>query len=194
MPPKVIGEVAVGPVVLAAGHPPDAAFLPALHLHDVGDRVDCIGVLRVHGDRLAAQLLGALEVAALLESEGVEAEHEAEARHALVPGRQNPGHPVALVDRVAQQHVGEVGQLQGEQVARIVDQHRLPALDRRVEVALDPGPERRHVAAFPVVGLVRQLLRGVQAGHHVVVDAGLHRLGQHARLEAMAHHEVRVFP
>jgi hypothetical protein len=61
-----------------------------------------------------------------------------------------------------------------------------------VEVALDPGAQRRHVAALPVVGLVGQGFGGVQAGHHIVVDPGLHGLGQHARLEAVPHDEVRV--
>ena len=83
-----------------------------------------------------------------------------------------------------------MGELQSQQVAGIVDQHRLPALDRLVEVAVDPGAQGGDVAAFAIVRLVRQRLGGPDAGQHVVVDAGFHGLGQKPGLEAVPHDEV----
>ena len=55
----------------------DALLVPVRGLHHVGQRMRRPGVARIAGERLAAEVLGALEVAGLLEPEGVKPEDEA---------------------------------------------------------------------------------------------------------------------
>ena len=61
---------------------------------------------------------------------------------------------------------------------------------RAAEIAVDPGAHGRHVAALARVGAAGQRLRALQRLRHRLVDARLHRLGQHRRLEDPAHDEV----
>ena len=45
MPPEVIAEIALGPLLLSVAHEPNAAGLTALHLQHMGNRVDRIGMI-----------------------------------------------------------------------------------------------------------------------------------------------------
>ena len=84
-------------------------------------------------------------------------------------------------------------QLQRQKIVRMLHEHGFPALHGAVEVAVAPSAQRRDMAAFAVVGLTGTGLGRAQAGAHILVDPGLHGLGQQAGLEAVTHDEVRLF-
>ena len=72
-----------------------ALLVPVRGLHDVGQRVRRPCVARIAGERLAAEVLGALEVAGLLKPEGVEPQDEARKRIVAIPRRQHAGDGIA---------------------------------------------------------------------------------------------------
>mmetsp|Transcript_20874 Transcript_20874/g.48439 ORF Transcript_20874/g.48439 Transcript_20874/m.48439 type:complete len:217 (-) Transcript_20874:82-732(-) len=158
----------------------------------MADRVNGIGVLRVHGHGPAAAFLGDVEIPVLLQPEGIETQHIAVSRHALVPGMENAGHPVPLVVRIAEQHVGEMGELQGQQIARELHQQGVPEIDGAMEIAIGPGPDRLDMPAFPFVGAGRQGFGGFQRIDQIRIDPGFHCLRQQRRPEDLAHDEIRL--
>ena len=72
----------------------------------------------------------------------------------------------------------------------MADQNLLPALYGAEEIPVDPGPHGGGVPGLPIVGMGRKGFGRLDAAHHLVVDARLHGLGQHAGLEAVPHDEI----
>ena len=140
MPAVVVGhEMRVRPVRPRRLEKADALLVPVRGLHHVGQRMRRPGVARIAGERLAAEVLGALEVAGLLEPEGVKPEDEARERIVAIPGRQDPRGAVADGGRPAEKEIGVLRQAQGERVGRVIGEDRLPADDRLRGLALRPG-------------------------------------------------------
>ena len=174
VPPVVVREpVLRGPVLFARAQPFDAVAQPALHLHHVR--------LGMHGPRIAmvalqgapAHVLGTRVQCRLLQAERIHAEDVAVAFRVGIPMRQHLCHPVAQHGRGAEEEVSDVGDLQGEQVAGIVEQDVAVAADRPREVALQPGARRRSVRPFALVRPAAQALDrldalGEQRQHHPV--------------------------
>jgi hypothetical protein len=71
-----------------------------------------------------------------------------------------------------------MGQLQRQQVARIMGENLLPFLQGAKKIAAQPGLHRCQMTAFAVVRAAGQGLGGSDRGDHVVIDPGLHRLGR----------------
>ena len=69
-------EMRVAPVGARALQESDALLLTAIGLQHMRERMHRPGVGGIERDRLAADRLGAPEIARLLEPEGVQAEHE----------------------------------------------------------------------------------------------------------------------
>ena len=175
MPPVVEGEAVVGrPVVRPAGQPVHAVAEPALHLHHMGAGMDGPGIARVQLQRPPRALLGAAIVAHLLEAEGVHAQNVAVAGHGLVPVAERAGDAVAQLRGLAEIEVAEMGQLQGQAVARILDGDVAVARDRLLEVAVQPGAGSGQVPALAIVGVDSQRLAGLDA-------LAQHRLGAPCR-------------
>ena len=136
------------PAPAPLGEPGDALREPRLHLHHVRDRVARPPVARVELDCAAAHLLGARVVAVLLEAERVHAEEVPVAGHPLVPGVQGARDDVAERELTTEVERGDVGGLDGEGVARVLDGDARIAIERGVEVALEPRPRRGQVGAL----------------------------------------------
>jgi len=85
-----------------------------------------------------------------------------------------------------------VGELQGQAVARRLEQDCAPALDRGRDVAVQPGPRGGDVAAFALVGATPQGLPRFHAGAQLRFQGLVGAGGQHSGTEAMPHDELRV--
>ena len=85
-----------------------------------------------------------------------------------------------------------MGDLQRQQVARMVDQHVAIERDRALEVALEPGPRGAEMAPLALVGGIPQRLAGLdalaQGRHRRLVGRRQHQRGA----QAMAEHEGRI--
>src|SRR5579871_5149049 len=90
MPAVVMGhEMSVRPVRSSRLKKVHPLIVPVCGLHDVSERMRRPGVAGIARKRLTAKVLGALEVAGLLEAESVKAEDEARERIVAIPGRQH---------------------------------------------------------------------------------------------------------
>ena len=76
--------------------------------------------------RLAADLLGAAELARFLEAEGVGAEDETGQRIVALPGRQHARHEIADGERVAVEEMRVLDQPQRQRVGRMVGDDVVP--------------------------------------------------------------------
>ena len=121
----------------------------ALHLEDVGDRVDRPQVVRVGLDGPAPEFLGPRVLAAFLQAEGVHALNAAVAGHRLVPLVDDPGDAVADVLRPAHPEGVVVLEAQRQQVVGVFAEDFVPHGAGRRQVPARPGAERRHVGGFP---------------------------------------------
>ena len=113
------------------------------------------GVERPHvawlgGECAHANGFGLWVEVALLEAEGVHAEHEPEQRMVLVPGEQHAASPVAQADGVAAEEVELVADGQGEDVPRVLDGEGGEAFAGAVEVAGGVGAGGVDMLTFAV--------------------------------------------
>ena len=97
------------------------------------------GVGGIACERLAADFLGPLEIARLLEPEGVKSEDEASERIVATPGRQHPLGAVADGGRPAEEEIGVLHEPQSERVGGMIGQDLLPAHNRLRGLAPRPG-------------------------------------------------------
>ena len=173
MPAVVAGhEVRGTPVLARRFEKSDAVVLAVRGLHHVGERMRRPGVARVPRQRLTAEVLGALEVARLLEPEGVKAEDEACERISPVPRRQDACGGVAYRQRPAEKVIGVLRQPQGERVGRMIDEYRLPAQDRLRGLAFRPGAGGGEMAPLALRGAAnRGLGRAERLDHLRMVAA-----------------------
>ena len=152
MPPVVDGEEVVrGPTLFVAAHPGDALVDPALHLEHVGDRVLGPRIARVQCHRLAPALLGPVIFAALLEAERVHAEKRVKVAIGVGPMRQHHGDTVAQAPGIAEQEIPQMGDLDRDEIAWMVDHNFFQELMAAAEVARDERPERRRMGLFAFV-------------------------------------------
>ena len=128
MPAVVSGhEMRRTPVLARRLEKGDAFIMAVRGLHHVSERMGRPGVAGVHGQGLPAEVLGALEIARLLEPEGVEAEDEASCQRIVaVPRRQHPRRGVADGDRPAEEEIGVLRQPQCERVGRMIGKDLFP--------------------------------------------------------------------
>ena len=93
------------------------------------------------------------------------AEDVAVAVDGIVPGVQHPADRIAVVLVVAEVEVEIVGELQRDDVARVLGENRLEVRDGLLELPADPCIERIEVAPLAVRGaaLCGGLARGIQA-------------------------------
>ena len=183
MPPQVVAEiVAVVEPRLALADPRDPLAAPVLHLHDVRDRVHRPQVGRVALDRGPAGTLRLVVGARLLERERVHAEDVAVAVDGIVPGVQHPADRISVVLVVAEIEVEIVGELQRDDVARMLGENRLEVRDGALELSAAPCVEGVEVAALAVRGAT--LRRGLAGG----LEAPARLAGQ--RRHAEEHEEV----
>ena len=164
----------------------------ALHLEHVLHRVHRPGVARVQAERVAADVLGALIVRRLLEAEGVHAEQEAVAGHLGVPVRKRLRHVIAQQDRVAEVEVDEVGRLDRDQVARVLDRDRAVQVRGVLEAALRPGARGGDVRLLAGGGAVAEALDGRDARLDQGKRALLRGHDGEVGAQRMRHREVRI--
>ena len=194
VPPQMAAErVAVVPGAVRVVEPGEALLEPALHLQDVGDRVQRPEVLAVELHGLAAGGLRLGVGAAFLVAEGQHAEQVAVAGHGLVPGVEHPGRAAAQLGAAAHPEQREVLQPQAQEVARMVEQNLVPDRAAPVHVAADPGAERGDMGGLPgrdpvAAGRARRIERGLGPAQHRV-GAEQH---EQIALQAVRHGEVRV--
>ena len=144
VPPQMMQQVvAAVPVPLQLVEPRDAFGVAALHLHDVRDRVRAPDVARIDRDRGAARRLGARIVAALFQRETMAREDRAVARQVARPFRLHALDRGAHLARPAEPEIVEMREAKREHVERMLAQDLLPDAERAVEIAGDPGIERR---------------------------------------------------
>ncbi len=143
-------------------------------------------------ERAAAGVLGAAVVVHLLEAEGVHAEHVAVAGHVAVPIGQHARDAVAQHHGLAEEEVALMPELQGQQVARVVDHDRAEEVGGALQVALEPGAQRGHVPALALVRGRREMLRGLDAAAQFGLGAALGRSHHQAGAEAVAEDETGV--
>jgi len=86
-----------------------------------------------------AEVLCPLEIAGLLETEGVKPEDEASQRIVATPSGQDPFGAVADGGRPAEEEIGVLHEPQSERVGGVIGQDPLPAEDRLRELAPRPG-------------------------------------------------------
>jgi hypothetical protein len=168
MPAVVAGhEMRSAPVGARRFEKSDAVVLTVRGLHHVGERMRRPGVARVPRQRLMAEVLGALEVARLLEPEGVKAEDEACERISPVPRRQDSCGAVAYRQRPAEKIIGVLRQPQGERVGRMIDEYCLPAQDRLRGLAFRPGAGGGEMAPLALRGATNRRLGPAERLDHL---------------------------
>ena len=140
VPAVVVGhEMRMRPIRPCRFEKGDALLVPVRGLHHMGQRMRRPGVAPIAGERLATEVLGPLEIARLLEPEGVKPEDEASERIVAIPGGQDPFGAVADGGRPAEEEIGVLHEPQSERVGGILGQDRLPAHNRLRERAPRPG-------------------------------------------------------
>ena len=137
----------------------DALLVPVRGLHHMGQRMRRPGVARIAGERLAAEVLSALEIAGLLEPEGVKPEDEARERIVAIPGGQHPLGAVADGGRPAEEEIGVLHEPQSERVGGMIGQDRLPAEDGLRGLAPRPGLGGGEMAPLALRGAPDRQLR-----------------------------------
>lgn len=128
-------EIARRPVLLPRAHPGQAFADAPLHLQHMGHGMMRPGIRRMKLHRLAAGFLGTAVFAAFLEAKRLHAEHRMIARHVAAPFRQHTRDPVAQGAGVAAEIVEDVADLQGQGIARMIEQDILETLARLVVLA-----------------------------------------------------------
>jgi hypothetical protein len=137
----------------------------------MGQRMRRPGVVWITGERLTAAVLGALEVAGLLEPEGVKPEDEARERIAALPGRQRPRGAVADRHRPAEEEISILHEAQGERVGGMIDEDHLPAEDRPRGFALRPRLGGGEVAPLALRGAPNRHFGRAERTYHLRVIA-----------------------
>ncbi len=143
----------------------------------MGDRVGGPEVGGVALYRLAPGRLGGGIVAALLQGEGLQPQHEAVARHGLVPGVKRPRDGTAHALGGTQIEVQVLRQLQRHDVVRMVQQQDVVGRRRRGQVLLG---EQQQEAALQIVCQRHRRVQGqgfLQAvpGRQFEAQVGVHR-------------------
>ena len=158
----------------------------------MGHRVAGPGVPRVVLDGAAARLLRPRVVAVLLEPEGVHPEDVAEPRHGRIPGVEDLGHVVPQAGLAPEVEVTQVGELERQEIPRVVGGDARVALGRALVVPVEPGARRGQV---PPLALVRRraerlacLDRLAQRRHQGPLRGG----GEEPRLERVPHGEAGI--
>ena len=194
MPPVVEGEgiVVLRPVSPAPFHEGDAFVLACLHLHHVAERVLGPAVVRLQRERLPAALLRRAVVAAFLQAEGGHAEQEAVSRVLPAVGRQGAGDTAAQIVPLALEEVGEMADLEGHHIARLVGDDPVEPCRHPVPVARGPVRNRRNVGPFALRGLAREGLEAAEACFDLGQHALLPEHGVQLGPENVAGDEVRV--
>ena len=144
--------------------PCDALGRTALHLHDVRYHVNCARVVGLKAQRFPGSALRASVIAVLFETERVHAEHVAVAGHVRVPMWQHLGDPVAQHLAVTEPKIQRVRDLQGEAVARVVDNDRAVPFERKLRVAVEPRARRSRMPPLALIGDGCELVEHAQRG------------------------------
>lgn len=133
---------------------------------DMRHRMDRPGITRLVPHRRASGRLGSVEIARLLEPEGVEAEEKAVSRQVRRPGRKHRSggaqHPLGVAGHEAQRVRG----LDREKVGRVRRQMRIEHLRRHPQPAVDRMGERvdeRQLRHRPGTPFHQGVPRGFQA-------------------------------
>jgi len=168
VPAVVVGhEMRVGPVPpggLEKGH---ALLVPVRGLHHMRQRMGRPGVAGIVAKRLPADGLGALEVAPLLEPEGVKTEDEARERIVTAPRREHALRAVADRRRAAMKVMAVLGETQRERVGWMIGENRLPTQDRPGGLAFRPLRCGGEMAPLPLRGATDCRLGGAERAPHL---------------------------
>ena len=157
MPPIVDGEhVVARPVVPAIIVPGHTIVQTALHFHHMGHSVDRPGVARLGGQRCAAGIFSGRKLVHFLQPKSVHAEHIAISGHIGVPVRAQRRDPIAQHERTAEIEIPQMGQLNGQQIARIILGDGAPGIRGTFKIAVQPKPQRCDVTPFAFIGLARE--------------------------------------
>jgi hypothetical protein len=193
VPPIVEGEeIVLAPRGRGVLDECDAGTRLVAHLEHVHRGVHGPDVRGIQLDRSSGHPFGIVIRAAFLETERMHPEDDAAKRIRSAPGAQHLRRPVAQHAGMAEQEIHEVGDLQREEVARMLRADVAIELGGSREVAAQPCARRVQMHAF-----ARERVADVALGRRQrVSDAGLAAplagRRKQARLEAMAHDEGRV--
>ena len=186
MPPQVAGEaVALGPHALVLAQPGRAFLEAALHLHHMGHGVHRPGHARVELQGPAAGLLGLRVEVALLQAEGVQRQHVGEERVRLVPFGQGARRAQAQPGGVSTVEVPQLGPLQRQGVARVLQQQFVPGAAGRGPAAVQHLLHGLQVRAFAQGATAFQRAGLGQVGTGLVHQPRLGQAEQKARLHHM---------
>ena len=122
---------------------------------------------RIARQRLAADLLGAAELARFLETEGVGAEEEAGQRIVALPCRQDARHRIADGERVAVEKMRVLDQPQRQRVGRMVGDYVVPDPLAVEGAARRPGLGGGKVAALALRRAADRRLRRREGLRHL---------------------------
>jgi hypothetical protein len=148
--------------------------------------------LRLKCQRAQARGLRFGILVALLEAEGVHADHERVAGHARGPVRQDARDAVAEVQRIAAEEVHEVRHLQRHDVARAVDQHAVERFGAGVPFT---GGQQARGGGEGLLARGRadeRLVGGIERGDRVVGEATLEERHEDQGLGAIRGGEGRI--
>ena len=115
----------------------------ALHLHHVGDDVNGAWVSWVNSQGAARHFLSATVLTIFLKAKGVHRKHTRVMRRRVIPVGEEPGDTVAQHSPVAQAEIKRMGDHEGENVPRPIDQDGAIALGGDSRIAFQPGLCRR---------------------------------------------------
>ena len=193
MPVQMVHQVVRAvPIARQAVNPGDALAPSPLHLQHVSDAVRGPEVAGIARDRLPPGRLGLGVMAAFLHREAAAAQQRAVAGHVAGPvlfgGQHRCQHPV----RPAEPEIDEMGEAEGQDVVRMVEQDLVP--DRRCPVrsAAGPGVEGREVRLLARRGAGAERAGGIgrRLGdrHHRLL------VGQHGEqaLQQMRERHLRI--
>ena len=154
VPTQVAREaVALRPVRLPVRHPRNTFINAALHLHHMGHGMNGPGHLGGAVQGVAAGVFGLGVQVALFQTKGVQAQHIRVQRVGRVPFGQHARHALAQLGGVTAVKVEQVGPLQCQRVARVVQQQGFPGAAGAMPVAGRQPPQRMQVAALARAGL-----------------------------------------
>ncbi len=136
-------------------------------LHHMGQRMRRPGVARIAGERLAAKIFRAPEVAGLFEPEGVKPMDEARQRIVAIPGRQHTRGAIANGGRAAKEEISVLREPQGERVGGMIVEDRLPAEDRARGLASRPRLGGGEVTPLTLRGAPNRRFGPAEGVHHL---------------------------
>ena len=163
-----------------------------LHFHHVSHGMMSPAIVGLQLECPAAGVFRLGIVAALFEPKRLHAQHQPISRISRTPGRQDALGACSKSVAIAVKEIGQVADLQRQQVSRMIRQQPLEAQAHAVPVARSPFCNGLRMRTFPIRTAGVQGLQPLQALMHLGQHTALPHRDEHLGAQDMSHDEVRV--